>query len=113
MLAVGLGLLAAWLGDGQPYTAVGAVFFNLILTGVAYSLTYTGLEKRPTLFMSYLMGAMMIKMLVGILAILIIGIKFREHLATFALSYISSYFAFTGFEVYGLMRKLRALSKSH
>jgi hypothetical protein len=108
VLAVGIWWLVP---DDRPWGWAG-MGVNFLLTSVAYAIVAKGLEKRPMQFTGYVMGGMMVKMMVGIAVILAVGLRFKEHLLTYALTFVITYFAFTGFEVYGLIRKLRRISKT-
>ncbi|MCI4670827.1 MAG: hypothetical protein MRZ79_22015 [Bacteroidia bacterium] len=85
-----------------------ATLVAFLPTIVAYSITYSGLEKETTAFIGRLLGGMLVKMLIGVLSIVLVALQFREIRDEYVVSYMISYFVFTGFEVYGLMRKLRA-----
>ena len=108
VLAVGIWWLVP---DDRPWGWTG-MGVNFLLTSVAYAIVAKGLEKRPMQFTGYVMGGMMVKMMVGIAVILAVGLRFKEHLLSYALTFVITYFAFTGFEVYGLIRKLRRISKT-
>lgn len=84
-----------------------AIMLAYIPTMIAYSLTYTGLEKDTTKFVGFLLTGMLAKMLVGIIAIVVVAVSFKVYRNEFVVTYMASYFIFTGFEVYGLIRKLR------
>lgn len=84
-----------------------AILLAYIPTMIAYSLSYTGLEKDTTKFVGFLLTGMLAKMLVGIIAIVVFAVSFKMYRNEFVVTYMVSYFIFTGFEVYGLIRKLR------
>lgn len=84
--------------------AIGIAFFPTML---AYSITYLGLDKDTSRFVGFLLTGMLGKMLIGILAIILVAIRFRPVRDEFVVAYMVAYFVFTAFEVYGLIRKLR------
>ena len=91
------------------YPAISiAIFISFGTTLLAYALTYMGLEKKSGHFATLLISGIGAKMLAGLAAALIVALIFRPVVLEFVLSYFISYFIFTAFEVYGLMRKLRA-----
>ncbi|MEO1450068.1 MAG: hypothetical protein AAFV07_11105 [Bacteroidota bacterium] len=112
LIAVVLLLLAwvlvtfAWTQFFFPVIMI-AILLAYIPTMIAYTLTYTGLEKDTTKFVGFLLTGMLAKMLVGIIAIVVIAVSYKMYRNEFVVTYMVSYFVFTGFEVYGLIRKLR------
>ncbi|MEM7654580.1 MAG: hypothetical protein AAF399_00515 [Bacteroidota bacterium] len=115
-IALGL-ILAAWLlvqGAEPAYSfpaILSAILIACVPTLLAYSLTKPVLDKSQKQFMQMLMTGMMAKMFVGLISIVIVGVRFREIRSEYVVTYIIAYFVFTGFEVYGLMRSLRPISK--
>ena len=97
-----------------PPGSLGFVIGAILLSGcsglLAYIITFSGLEKKVTMFMTYVMGGMLAKMFIGLMTIMIIAMQFEEFVKPFVLTYFFCYFIFTSFEVYSLMRKLRAVS---
>ncbi|MDX2249913.1 MAG: hypothetical protein SF052_24225 [Bacteroidia bacterium] len=95
-----------------PQVSFAAVFSGIIvsfLTGItAYSITFTGLEKSTRKFVTLLILGMMAKMFIGIILVIIMAVAYRTMIIEYVTSYFLSYFILTAFEVYGLMRKLRA-----
>ncbi len=86
-----------------------AILLSLGSTILAYILSYNGLDQKRTQgFITYLMAGMFSKMMIGIISVLIVALEFQFMLKEYVFSFFISYFIFTGFEVYGLMRKLRA-----
>lgn len=86
---------------------VVATLVSFFPTFIAYTITLSGLEKDTSGFINRLLGGMLVKMLIGVLFIVLVALQFREVRDEYVVSYMISYFVFTGFEVYGLMRKLR------
>ncbi|RMG68399.1 MAG: hypothetical protein D6722_11805 [Bacteroidetes bacterium] len=84
--------------------ATAMAFFPTLL---AYSITYMGLDKDTSRFVGFLLTGMLGKMLVGVLAIILVALRFREVRNEFVVAYLIGYFVFSAFEVYGLIRKLR------
>ena len=85
--------------------AIGVSFFTGLM---AYMLVYFGLEAGTRVFMARLVLGMVIKMLIGVIIVLVVVIEFKPVVKEYVGAYFIAYFAFTAFEVYGLMRKLRA-----
>ena len=85
-----------------------AVTISLITTCLAYSINYSNLFKGNRSFMSALVLAMGSKMIIGIISILIVAVQYTGQIKEYVVAYFLSYFIFTAFEVYSLMRKLRA-----
>lgn len=110
LLLVGLGYLI-WATSSLElsFSAIFlAIFISFLTAVIAYALTSAGLEKASTQFATLLILGMFAKMVVGIAATLIVALAFKPLIREFVFAYFISYFVFTTFEVYGLMRKLRA-----
>jgi len=66
------------------------------------------LEKSFQFFLNFVLGAMMAKMLVGIIVIISLGLSIaREKLIFFTVLYLIGYLVFTTLEVSALMIKNR------
>lgn len=85
-----------------------AIAIALITTLVAYFINSPNLLKANVNFISAMLAGMGLKMIIGLISIIIVALKFQPVLIEYVVAYIISYFIFTAFEVYGLMRKLRA-----
>lgn len=108
-------LLGAWLLlMGIDTYSFGAIIVASLVsffpTLLAYSITYRTLEKSTKQFMQMLMTGMLAKMFVGVICIVIVAVRFPEIRNEYVVAYMITYFMLTGFEVYGLMRKLRPIS---
>ncbi|MEZ4825987.1 MAG: hypothetical protein R3C61_06795 [Bacteroidia bacterium] len=89
--------------------AVISAILVSFLTGIAaYTLTYNGLQKSTRKFVTFLIMGMLAKMFTGIIIVIVMAVAFRPMIIEYVTSYFLSYFILTAFEVYGLMRKLRA-----
>jgi hypothetical protein len=105
--------LIAWLvtrSMAPDYSFVSvfiALITSMLTTWVAYAVTYSGLEKNTNQFVALLLTGMLAKMLVGIITILVVSLRFKPVMPEYVVAYFIGYFLFTGFEVYGLIRKLR------
>ena len=109
IVLTGVGYLIAQRYGYEPLAVVVAISLSGLLTMVAYTLSYKGLDKKePTTFVAYLLTGMFAKMLVGILTVILIALEYKEIVSEYVVSFFLAYFIFTAFEVYGLMRKLRA-----
>ncbi|GAB4410035.1 MAG: hypothetical protein OHK0039_14140 [Bacteroidia bacterium] len=106
-------LLAAWgmqavLPGSYSLLAMGcAIAIAYVPTLLAYTLSYMGLDKDTSGFVGFLLTGMLSKMLAGLISVLIVALRFRPVRDEYVVVYIIAYFIFTGFEVYGLIRKLR------
>lgn len=110
LLLVGIGYLV-WSSSSleMNFSAIFlAIFLSFLAAVIAYALTYLGLEKGTGQFATLLILGMFAKMMVGIAATLVVALAFKPLIREFVFAYFISYFVFTSFEVYGLMRKLRA-----
>lgn len=85
-----------------------AILISFITTALAYSINYSNLFKGNRSFMSALVLAMGSKMIIGIISVLVTAVQFTDQIKEYVVAYFLSYFIFTAFEVYSLMRKLRA-----
>lgn len=116
-----ISLAGALLIGGIAYFMTPVVFteaaLSFVLFGIAlaalstiasYAMVSRGLKGRVQAFMQYIMGGMMVKMFLGITAVLVVAWKFEEIVAQYVLSYFFCYFIFLGFEVVTLMGNLRA-----
>lgn len=113
LIALGLFILGYFLNTyWVPQTSRMAIFTAILVSfitgGLAYVLTYTGLEKGNQRFITGLIVGMISKMFVGVIILLIVIVQYRPVVKEYVVSYLLAYFIFTAFEVYGLMRKLRA-----
>jgi predicted membrane-bound mannosyltransferase len=100
------------LPPGSLPWVIGAMSLSAVSGIVAYTIVYNGIEKRIQLFVTYISGSMLLKMMIGIMGVTIVALKFKEYATPFVLSYFFCYFIFTSLEVYWLMRKLRPISKN-
>lgn len=95
-----------------PQTSQAAINYAILvgfLTAVfAYIINFNGLEGGNRKFFASVVVAMSTKMLVGIIIVVIVAVSYKHMVKEYVISYFFSYFIFTAFEVYGLMRKLRA-----
>jgi len=97
-----------WLPQISFHAMAIAVFISFITTALAYSINYNNLFKGNRSFMSALVLAMGSKMIIGIISVLIAAVQYTDQIKEYVVAYFLSYFIFTAFEVYSLMRKLRA-----
>ena len=115
IITLALGAAGFWVIDqyAQQYNllAVAAALIIMFLaTGIAYSLTYLGIDKNAKQFTTLFMAGMVAKMAVGIVSVLITAVLFKEFVNEYVVAFFTAYFILTGFEVFGLIRKLRAVS---
>jgi fructose-specific phosphotransferase system IIC component len=105
-----LGWLTAnyWITDASFGAIAGAILLTFLTGLMAYVITYIGLDKNIKQFSAMLIMGMFSKLVIGILAVVLVVIEFKSVLKPYVVTYILTYFVFTAFEVYSLMRKLRA-----
>ena len=117
ILIMGVIMAVAWfaqdalLPPGSIGFVLGAIALSSISGIVAYAIVYSGIERRISLFTAYVGGSMLLKMMIGVMAVFLIALKFKDFATPFVLAYFFCYFVFTSLEVYWLMRKLRPISK--
>ncbi|MEM7372874.1 MAG: hypothetical protein AAF587_29905 [Bacteroidota bacterium] len=108
LVLIGMLLHTYWV----PQTSQAAINYAILvgfLTAVfAYIINFNGLEGGNRKFFASVVVAMSTKMLVGIIIVVIVAVSYKHMVKEYVISYFFSYFIFTAFEVYGLMRKLRA-----
>lgn len=108
LVLIGMLLHTYWV----PQTSQSAINYAILvgfLTAVfAYIINYNGLEGGNRKFFASVVVAMSTKMLVGVIIVVIVAVSYKHLVKEYVISYFFSYFIFTAFEVYGLMRKLRA-----
>ena len=98
-------------------TMYGAEFLWLTYLAIAltslpsllvFVLVSRGLQKPFKFFLSFVVGGMFMKMLIGIIAMVSIGVYGeRDQLFFFAVTFMLGYLVFTSLEVTSLMRKNR------
>jgi hypothetical protein len=93
-------------------TAVAGAGLAALLTLGAYGLANRSLRAAPGKFVSGVMGALGLKMAVALVVMIAVAVLAKAHLKPFALSFFAGYVPFTAFEVWALMRNLRAVSKT-
>ena len=89
-----------------------AVALTSLPSLLAFFLVFRALEKPFQFFLNFLIGGMLMKMLIGITAI--ISLSFwvpRENLKMFAVIFLICYLLFTTLEVTSLMRKNKQLKQ--
>lgn len=89
------------------YLAIGLTSSTSLL---AFVLVFRALDKPFKFFLNFVVGGMFAKMLVGIIAILSLGLNLpKDKLFFFAVVFLICYLIFTTLEVTSLMRKNKAL----
>lgn len=88
-----------------------ALLLSYASTLGVFIVSYNVLNKSFKLFMYAILGSMMVKMVLGIFFVIFVGIMYKPHTLAFVGTYFFSYFLFTAFEVWGLLRNLRPFSK--
>lgn len=97
-----------WLPQISFVAMLVALSVTFLTTSAAYAINAPNLKKGNTNFIAAMVLGMGGKMILGLISIVIVVLQFNEVLKEYVVVYILSYFIFTGFEVYSLMRKLRA-----
>ncbi|MEL6842139.1 MAG: hypothetical protein AAFP02_02905 [Bacteroidota bacterium] len=85
-----------------------AAMVSFVTGALAYMITFQGLDKSTRQFSAMLVLGMFSKLLIGLIGVLVIAVEFKPMLKSYVITYMGTYFVFTAFEVYSLMRKLRA-----
>jgi len=115
LLTLILGGGSAWLvSENFPqynlYAIGGAWLVMFGITLAAYVFSYLGITRNEKQFVTLFLIGMGIKMGVGIISVLGVGLVRKSVLPEYVIAFFVSYFVLTTFEVYGLIRKLRAIS---
>lgn len=97
-----------WITEADLGFMIAAILVSFITGGLAYIITYQGLDKSTRQFSAMLVLGMFSKLLIGLIGVLVVAVEFKPMLKSYVATYMLTYFVFTAFEVYGLMRKLRA-----
>lgn len=92
------------------YGVAVALLVAFFSTLIAYYLTFVGIDKQARQFTTLFLLGMGAKMVVGIVSVLVVALFFKDFLSEYVVAFFLGYFILTGFEVYGLIRKLRAVS---
>ncbi len=116
LIAVGaLAALSGWLLSRLHPPAVLPALLGLglvaMLTLWAYSRSQQALQAAPGKFVTAVLGSMGIKMLGCLGAVIAVGVWNADMVKAFTIVLMGSYFVLTAFEVWALLRNLRALSK--
>ena len=108
LLTIGYLLATYWVPQASNTAVYMGILLSFITGGIAYVLTYSGIDKATQKFVAFLITGMFTKMMVGIIIVLVVVVEYKPVIKEYVIAYFLSYFIFTAFEVYGLMRKLRA-----
>ncbi len=111
LMASSYGMLEL-LNPEKSFLAVAiAVLVSYGTTLIAYTATFSGLDKKTNTFISYMLTGMVAKMFAGLITIVVVALRFPEVRNEYVVAFMLAYMVFTSFEVYGLIRKLRPHSK--
>lgn len=109
LVIVGLVILYAYLDPSYSAIAMCSAVVVSMLSGIlAYVVVKSRIHADGKKFMGAIMFGMLIKMALGLSSVLIVALSFREIVKEYVAIFFISYFIFTAFEVYALMRNLRA-----
>jgi hypothetical protein len=117
LLSLVIGLVMVGLGVAittfvyPEYNALAisvAVLVSMTSGILAYLMVRSRLNADGKTFMGAIMVGMLIKMLIGLTSVLIVALSFRPVVREYVAVFFLSYFVFTAFEVYALMRNLRS-----
>ncbi len=86
--------------------------FVSIISLIAHFITSKGLKNRSDFHMYY-MGSMTIRMLAALFFLLATVLYLTENQIVFAINFLITYFAYTGFEIYYLLTNLRPDSEKN
>lgn len=112
MFAIAYLLFANQYQDNSFQFINAGIAVSYLTTVGAYLLSQIGLFESVTKFMTFLLGSMFAKMVIGIAIIALVIVFYGEYKKPYIFSYFFSYFIHTSFEVFGLMRNLRPFSKN-
>lgn len=90
----------------------GGIGLAALLTLAAYGLANRSLQAAPGKFVSGVMGALGFKMAVAMVVLVLVALLNKTLLKPLALSFFAAYVPYTAFEVWALLRNLRAVSKT-
>ena len=110
MFALVVGALALFRGRSPAETAAAALQFAL--TTAAFVYIYAGRAESGGRFINRVLGATMVKLSVGVGFLVLILLYAKVEVKFFVGVYLSTYFLFTFFEVYALLRNLRQNSQA-
>ena len=89
------------------YLAIGLTSSTSLL---AFVLVFRALDKPFKFFLNFVIGGMFAKMMVGIMAIIALGLNLpKDKLFFFAVMFMIGYLIFTTLEVTSLMRKNKTM----
>lgn len=116
ILAAVLGALAfvltTFVNKSLVFTMLASAIAVAALTTIfAYVIVSGGLALTGGKFVTRLLGAMMLKMLVGLLLVGVMALIDIRHIDQYVIAYFVAYLIFTAFEVNTLLRNLRAEKK--
>lgn len=97
-----------WITEANRDFMMAAVLVSYFTGALAYIITFQGIDKGTRQFSAMLVLGMFSKLLIGLIGVLVIAVEFKPMLKSYVSTYMLTYFVFTAFEVYGLMRKLSA-----
>ena len=111
LIGIAFGLQSA----GVLNIHLGFVALSFLLVWIFTVITFSVLDKNlqlsPPKLLNYILGSMLMKMFLGLASIAIVAIYFKPHTTEYVVSFLIAYFVLTGFEVYILIGKLRAVSQ--
>ncbi len=113
-----LALAIQWglkLGGKSEYISIYYWFvqcFVSVISLIAHLITSKGLKNTPD-FHIYYMGSMTVRMLAAMFFLLTMILYISEGQSVFAVNFLITYFAYTGFEIYYLLTNLRPDSEKN
>ncbi|MFK7969412.1 MAG: hypothetical protein AB8F95_03545 [Bacteroidia bacterium] len=110
LLLIGLGVvLTTYVWTDYDTVAISAAVLVSLVAGIlAYVMVRSRLHADGKQFMGAIMVGMLIKMAIGLSSVLVVALSFRPVVKEYVTVFFIAYFIFTAFEVYALMRNLRA-----
>ena len=111
LIGAAFGLQQAGLVSLNLGFLAGSFLLVWFFTVVTFSILDKNLQVSPPKLLNYILGGMLLKMFLGLASIAIVAIYYKPHLVVYVTGFLIAYFVLTGFEVYILIGKLRAVSQ--
>ena len=108
MVALAILLTSTVMPQFSIVAICAAVVVAMVSGMIAYLVVKNKLQAAGKQFMGAIMLGMLVKMAIGLTSVLIVALSFRPVVDEYVTVFFIGYFVFTAFEVYALMRNLRA-----
>lgn len=112
-----IGLAAAVLNQNFDHTLLIPKFWVIfgalaVVTWMAYVFSWIGIKRGAEFSIYSIMGAVVVKLLLSMAFALVYILRINVDKVTFVIDFMSIYFLFSGFEMWGLLTNLRHQNKS-